>query len=417
MDKSIFRKVSLERLSSPEQLDQVLRVTSPRIWVGVAAIFGILVTTVIWGFLGSISTTAAGQGVIIRRGGVLNVVSRGGGLVLDLKVKVGDRIKANQVIATIAQPVLAEKIKSMHQAYAEALSERERSLHVHTSSARLQIEAVERQRANTELQIQELTEQARLASEQTSADEQLLAKGLITRQQAIATKQKRIGVDDQIAAQKAQLKQLDAQKFAIENQPQDDDANMRNHISSLQRDLAAAEKELSMAESVVTPYGGEVLELKVYPGGTVNLGEAIISIQPDAPDLELVAYMPSAQAKDTELGMEVEVSPTTIKREEYGYMRGTVDYVADFPATEAALMRNFENESLARVLTSQGAVTEIRVSLKRAADTPSGFQWSTSKGPRITLSSGTMCNIQIVTKRQKPITLLFPYVKEKFGLS
>ena len=29
MDEDLFRKVSLERLSSPEQLDQLLRVTAP----------------------------------------------------------------------------------------------------------------------------------------------------------------------------------------------------------------------------------------------------------------------------------------------------------------------------------------------------------------------------------------------------
>jgi HlyD family secretion protein len=417
MDTSIFRKVSLERLSSPEQLDQVLRVTATKMWLGVVAIFLILVTTVVWGLTGSISTTAAGQGVIVRKGGVLNVVSRGGGLVVDLKVKVGDRIKADQVVARIAQPLLAERIRSMRQGYAEALNEREHALRIRTNSARLQVDAVDRQRANAELQIKELEEQVRLTNEQIATDEQLLGKGLITRQQALATQQKLINIQDQIANLKAQVKHLDAQKFAIESQPQEDDAAMRTRLSNLQRDLAAAEKELSMAESVVSPYAGEVLELKVYPGGTVLLGEPIVSIQPDALNLELVAYMSASQAKDTAVGMEAQVSPTTIKREEYGFMRGSVVYVADFPATEAALMRSFENESLARVIASQGPVTELRVALKGSANSPSGFQWSTSKGPNLALSSGTMCTLQIVTRRQRPITLLFPYMKQKLGLN
>jgi HlyD family secretion protein len=417
MDTSIFRKVSVERLSSPEQLDQVLRVTATKMWFGVAAIFVILATTVVWGLTGSISTTSAGQGVIVRKGGVLNVVSRGGGLVVDLKVKVGDRIKANQVVATIAQPLLAERIRSMRQGYAEALSEREHALRIRTNSARLQIDAVDRQRTNAELQIKELEEQARLTNEQIVTDEQLLDKGLITRQQVLATRQKLINIQDQIASLKAQIKQLDAQKFSIESQPQEDDAAMRTRLSNLQRDLAAAEKELTMAESVVSPYPGEVLELKVYPGGTVLLGEPIVSIQPDARNLELVAYMSASQAKDTAVGMEAQVSPTTIKREEYGFMRGSVVYVADFPATEAALMRSFENESLARVIASQGPVTELRVALKESPNAPSGFQWSTSKGPSVVLSSGTMCTVQIVTQRQRPITLLFPYIKQKLGLN
>jgi HlyD family secretion protein len=417
MQRNIFRQLSLERLSSPEQLDLILRVTNTQAWTALIAIFLLLATSVVWGYKGSVLTTAMGQGVIVRTGGVLNVVTRGGGLVLNINVKVGDKIKANQVVATIAQPVLAEKIRAMRQALTEALQEREHAFQVRTNSAKLQVDALQRQRTNAELQINELEQQAKLSEEQISADEQLFTKGLITKQQALATKQKVVTIQDQIAGLRAQVKQFDAQEFSIQSQPQEDDVSMKSHISSLQRDLAAAEKELSMAENVVSPYGGQVLELKVYQGGTVSTGEPILSIQPDARTLELVAYLPSIQAKDTKLGMEVQVSPTTIKREEYGFMRGEVVYVADYPATPEAVMRNFENESLAKVLSSAGAVTEIRVALKIDANTPSGFQWSTSRGPAIMLSSGTICNVQIVTKRQKPITLVFPFMKDTLGLS
>jgi HlyD family secretion protein len=417
MEKSIFRQVSLDRLSSPEQLDQLLRVTGPRSWVALASVFLLVSGAVLWGCVGSIATTANGQGVIVRRGGVLNVVTRGGGLVLTLNVKVGDKIQANQVIATIGQPVLAEKINAMRQTLVEAQRQREHSIQIRTNSTKLQIEALERQHANSELQIQEIQEQEKLTTEQAAADEQLVAKGLITKQQAIATRQRLVALQDQVAALRAQQKQLDAQKFAIASQPQQEDEEMKTRLAGLQRDLAGAEQELSMAENVVSAYSGEVLEVKAHPGGTVRTGEPVLSIQPDAQNLELVAYLPSAQAKETKIGMEVQISPSMIKREEYGFMKGEVVYVSNYPATEAALMSNFENESLARVLSGSGPVTEIRVLLKPSPRTPSGFQWSTSKGPNITISSGTICSIGIVTKRQKPITLMFPYIKEKAGLS
>jgi HlyD family secretion protein len=417
MRASIFRQISLDRLSSPEQLDLLLHVTSPRAWLALVAVFLLLVASVIWSCKGSITTTAAGQGVIIRSGGVLNVVTRGGGTVLKLNVAVGDKIKANQVVAVVAQPVLAEKIRAMKEALEEAWRQRGHALQVRTDSAELQVEALQRQRGNAERQIEELGEQAKLAAEQVTADDQLFAKGLITKQQALATKQKLIGIHDQISALRAQVKQLDAQKFGIESQPQQDDMDMRNRTSSLRRDLAAAEQELNMAENVVSPYGGEVLELKVYPGGAVSMGEPVLSIQPDAQSLELVAYIPSSQAKETKNGMEVQISPSTIKREEYGFLKGQVVYVSGYPATQAALMRNFENESLARALSGLGPVTEVRVALKTDPRTPSGFQWSTSKGPNVILSSGTICSMQIVTHRQKPITLVLPYMKDTLGLN
>jgi HlyD family secretion protein len=292
-----------------------------------------------------------------------------------------------------------------------------KKLKILTDSAKLQTEALMRQRDNDELQIQELGDQAKLISEQITADEQLAAKGLITRQQALATKQKLINLQDQIANLRAQVKQLDAQKYSIESQPQREDAEMRDRIFNLQRDLAGAEKELSIAENVISPYDGQVLELKVSAGSHVIMGQPILSIQPDVHNLELVAYVLSSDAKDIKHGMEVQVSPSSIKREEYGFMKGQVEYISDYPATPAALMRNFENESLAQIMSSSGAVTEVRVTLNAASDTPSGFQWSASKGPPITLTSGTICSVQIVTKEQRPISLVFPYMKKKLGIT
>jgi HlyD family secretion protein len=417
MNSRIFRKVSLERLSSPEQLDQVLQVTSPRGWFGLAGIFLLLCTALIWGFKGRIATTAGGEGVIVRSGGVINVVTRGGGMVLNINARVGERIRANQVVATIAQPVLSEKIRSIQDALAEAVRQRNRTLQMLTDSAKLQVEALERQRANDELQVRELGDQAKLANEQITADEQLAAKGLITRQQALATKQKLINIQDQIANLTAHVKQLDAQKFTVESQPQREDTQMQDRISNLQRDLAAAAKELSLAENVISPYDGQVLELKVSAGGNVTMGAPILSIQPDARNLELVAYISSSDAKEIKNGMEVQVSPSSIKREEYGFMKGEVEYVSDYPATPAALMRNFENESLAQIMSSAGPVTEVRVVLKTNPNTPSGFQWSASSGPPVIITSGTICAVRIVTQQQQPISLVFPYIKKKLGVT
>lgn len=417
MNTRLFRQVSLERLSSPEQLDQMLQVTSPRGWTGLIAIFVLLFTAMLWGFKGGISSTAGGEGVIVRTGGVINVVTRGGGMVLNLNAKVGDKIKANQVIASVAQPVLSEKARAIQDTLAEATRERDRSLQVLNDSAKLQVEALERRRANDELQIQELGDQVKLTNEQIAADEQLVSKGLITKQQALEVKQKLVQIQDQIATLKAEVKQLDAQKFSIESAPQREDTTMRDRIANLQRDLAAARKELSMAENVISPYDGQVLELKVSSGSNVSMGQPILSIQPDEHSLELVAYVSSSNAKEIKNGMEVQVSPTNIKREEYGFMKGEVAYVSDYPATPAALMRNFENESLATAMSSSGPVTEVRVALKGDSQTPTGFEWSASKGPSTIITSGTICNVQIVTKRQQPISLVFPYIKKKLGMS
>jgi HlyD family secretion protein len=91
--------------------------------------------------------------------------------------------------------------------------------------------------------------------------------------------------------------------------------------------------------------------------------------------------------------------------------------VADYPATPAALMRNFQNEPLVASLTGAGPVTELHVRLFHDDATPSGYRWSSPLGPRMKLSSGTLVSAQIVTRRQRPIDLVFPSVKQMLGVS
>lgn len=413
MNPSIFRKVSLERLSSPEQLDEAYRVTTPKEWLALVGFLLLLGAVVVWSIEGSIATKATGQGVIIRQGGVMNVVASGSGTVIDLKVAPGERVQANQVLAVISPPGIGERIKAAQAQLADAQRERERTRTVQTNTAKLQSEALNRQRANHERAILDLHAQARIVEEQIPIDEQLLAKGLITKQRTLAPREKLVTIQAQVATLEAQIKQIDAERFRIENQPTESDVNMRGRVTELERAVAALERELASDSKVVSPYSGEILELKVYRGSPVAGGAPIMSIQPDVEALEVLVYLDSSRAKDVRPGMDAEVSPGTVKREEYGFLRGKVTFVADYPATPASMMRNLENESLTQSL-GNGPVTEVRIELE-PADTPSGFRWSSQQGPPLRLSSGTLCAALIVTRSQRPITLVLPGVQEMLG--
>lgn len=56
-EKTIFREKSVERVSSPEQLDSYLKVTSPSVWVILIAIIILLVGILCWGLIGKIETS------------------------------------------------------------------------------------------------------------------------------------------------------------------------------------------------------------------------------------------------------------------------------------------------------------------------------------------------------------------------
>lgn len=58
MQNQIFRKKSLDRVSSPDQLDDYIRVTRPSVWAVFAAIVALLIGACVWGVLGYLDTTA-----------------------------------------------------------------------------------------------------------------------------------------------------------------------------------------------------------------------------------------------------------------------------------------------------------------------------------------------------------------------
>lgn len=54
--ETIFRQKSVERVSSPEQLDNYLKVTSPSVWIILIGIIIILVAAITWSVYGSLKT-------------------------------------------------------------------------------------------------------------------------------------------------------------------------------------------------------------------------------------------------------------------------------------------------------------------------------------------------------------------------
>ena len=55
-DQSLFRKKTVDKISSPEQLTEYLKVTSPRMWIILAAVIMVLFAVVVWGFIGRMET-------------------------------------------------------------------------------------------------------------------------------------------------------------------------------------------------------------------------------------------------------------------------------------------------------------------------------------------------------------------------
>ncbi len=61
MNRSVFRKKSLDRMESPEQMDDYIQATSPRLWPVLAAVAVLVTAVVVWSFTASLTSEVSLQ--------------------------------------------------------------------------------------------------------------------------------------------------------------------------------------------------------------------------------------------------------------------------------------------------------------------------------------------------------------------
>ena len=64
MATTVFRQKTMERISSPEQLTDYLRVTNPGIWLILSAVGFLLAGLLVWSAVGTLETTVDARAVI-----------------------------------------------------------------------------------------------------------------------------------------------------------------------------------------------------------------------------------------------------------------------------------------------------------------------------------------------------------------
>ena len=110
--KDIYRQSALDRLSSPEHLEDLMQVIGLKGWIALSGLCVVLVGAVAWGFFGSIPNNVLGEGLLIKDGGIERVSTFGAGQITEVNVEAGSFVKENEIVAEIFQPDLIDRIRS-----------------------------------------------------------------------------------------------------------------------------------------------------------------------------------------------------------------------------------------------------------------------------------------------------------------
>jgi HlyD family secretion protein len=412
--KEIFRSVALERLSSPEQLDQLMQVTTPRGWLLLLGMGALLLTALVWGVLGSVPERIAGQGILIRSGGVLEVEASGDGRVTDVAVRVGDVVSEGQVVARIQRQDLVLRIQQKRAEVGELRRRHAQQLQFGDRDVQLQAAYRTQRREQLQAAIDAATSTLGALNQRIESEEELVRQGLITRQALLTTTQQRDQASERVRQSRSEIVQLDAEAGQVLNRNRQGAQESQTRLTGAERELAQMESELRTTSEVTSPYTGRVLEVVVEQGSMVTRGNPILTVDltgKAVKGLEAIIYIPSVHGKKIRPGMEVQIAPSTVKKEEFGYLLGTVTYVSDFPVTPQGMQRVLKNEQLVSSLSGDDAPYEIHADLLPDPDNMSTYRWTSSEGPPIRIQSGTVASAGVVVERRKPILMVIPQLR------
>lgn len=279
MENNLFRKEAMEEITSPDSLDQIIKITNRKTHLVILGMVLLIFSGALWGYFGSIPIISLGSGIIMPEGGVHYILPQKDGIIKSMNAEVGHYLHKDEVVGTL-----------------------------------------------------------------TNTDE-LGNEILLT---------------------------------------------IKAHVD------------------------GRVSEVRVLPGDTVSSHEKILSVVGTVENQEIltsIVFVPIETGKSLTAGMLVQVDPTNVNKEEYGYIKGVVQKVSVYPVSQQRMLELLGVESLVSKFSEGKAVLEVEVDLLLSTSTVSGYQWSTPEGPPFKIYEGTTCSASFIVETKKPLQLIMPQLK------
>jgi len=466
----IYRQEALEHFSTPEQLDQLLRIVTLKSWIPLAVIGGGILAGLAWGIFGRIPVTVEGAGILLYPQQIISFQAPASGQLTQFAIKVGDRVESGQELGRINQPELYQRLEqervrlnelikrdqelqamwvertSLEEAWISSTRQRlsARITLLRETAAARQTKSEDyfrEQRANLK-QLSALTDTlSKNAFDRYEHLKSLAANGLATDIE-VADAQ-RLYFDNQmkladvgLRKHELELKQLEAEgvlqdqldtvadlesqleelsvKLSRNKLTQRESAASRQlEIQESQRAIERLKRELDVKGRVVAQCDGRVLEVTAAVGQIITEGQRLGAIESAGTkgELRAIAYYGVADGKKITPGMTTRVVPTTVQRERYGSIIAQIASVSSFPVTTEAVTNTVGNAEVAHRLTSGGNKIEVVAVLEPDSASASGFQWTSGTGPDAPVSAGTTVTTHTTIEARRPISYVIPLLR------
>ncbi len=421
-EKRLFSKKALDNLSSPEELDKVLVISSSSTWIALLASIAFIITVIVWGFVGKIPDTVYAQGIIIDKSGKMDITPPGSGKIVSIAVQNGDKVKKNQVIATISQTDLKIQLDEHNRNLALLKKNNSGLLDLAKPILDSQITNLNKKKKQLNRELQEKTH---IYKNKNALYQKMLSKkdsGAFST--ALINKE-----EEEASAAKADIDNIKQQISEIATTKSNQLLGYEKYkkkldleISKLVAKIDSIQQESSANSDILSPENGVIISVDIKVGSAVNVQSPIAKLSLsdlfDTNNTFLKLYVSPFLAGKIQIGQLVRFSPFFVVEQEYGYMLGKVIEINNFPMTTKELENDLSNNGLVTFFQKQtfDAPIEVICSLERDSTTVNGYRWSTASGPKLLIPQGSLGSAKITVSEQAPAALVIPWIKKKTGI-
>ena len=336
-----------------DQLDTLVRVTTVQGWIYLSVLFAVGVGSIAFAFLYQVPTKVNGEGLLlIERDALVRVRASATGRLAALGPRLGDWVNAGDVIGRIAQEELEDRIQETKEKLADmGRQDRELTQFEHTERESKPA-AMARVRETVLNAHRDGLDKLKIADRVVEGANRLRFDKHLGDLELLESREKLYDVRDALNKGESRLADLELEGVTAEYARKRAQLERKLKIGELETRLRLDRDKLERTARIVSPVRGQVAQVLTTMGGLVQEGAPVVLLHSprsgqgaDEPGLpyDAIVFVSAGDGKKVEAGHPVEVVPSTVKREEYGFIRGRVVAIAELPATKLAMEAALEH--------------------------------------------------------------------------
>jgi len=200
------------------------------------------------------------------------------------------------------------------------------------------------------------------------------------------------------AAEKQELSELENKLLQNAN---------KNSSELIEKKKRLTEEYMSKS-AVHAPVDGAVFEVTAARGSFVNIGDKLLSIEHKSKGdkeniFEVTGFVSGKAVHSIKEGAPVLIEPRNIDKKEFGYLKGSVKKIADYPVSQER-KRIIAKEKSAIAINQGEEIYEVIIvpDLK-----DNMLQWSNNKTSGVNLINGTICDLKIIVTSKNFLSFIF----------